>query len=642
MPGLVLAVDFGTSNTAAAFRDRTGNVEEVRLSTTGTLMPSAVFYTGDRVLVGRTALQAAFTAPEQFEPAPKRRMADREIFLAGTMVPVTDLVAAVFAEVLARAVQVMGAPPDEVVVTHPDRWGQPLQQMLAAAAQKGGVDEHHMLLVSESQAAAWFYAASAPNLEPGTRLAVFDFGAGTCDVAVLDKQADNSFAVIASDGIDGLGGQDLDARIYSWVRRQLADRDPVLLAEIDSPEAIASRLTLNDRIRDAKEALSEASSAAIVVAGAASTQVLQLTRDEFDDLINDDITRAVDLTEKVFTAANARSPSTQTPTIYLTGGSSLLPLVHTRLSELGPLGVLGDPKTVVVQGALLAPELSAQPNEAESTQTFEPETGGALAPAPAAAEAGTAAAIVGTETAHVGEPPRHAPAEAATAVGKLKPWIYLAAVGLIVGAVVGGLAIWTSARHRPVVATPTTPTTVTTSVSVSVTAPPPPPSSPMSHVPPPPITTPPPSTPLPSPAPPLTADQQRLLSLLPAGYLAGSCTPVADPPAGAVASMQCGQNAKPNGPTRARYTLFADAATVADHFQQIVSSESKLMPCPGDTNAPTTWHYNATPDQVAGKVACGTYKEAPDLAWTKDAALILGDATGPDLRQLHQWWLDYA
>ena len=61
-----------------------------------------------------------------------------------------------------------------------------------------------------------------------SRLAVFDFGGGTCDVAVLDKQADQTFAVIASDGIDGLGGQDLDARIQAWVRRELAVRDPVL------------------------------------------------------------------------------------------------------------------------------------------------------------------------------------------------------------------------------------------------------------------------------------------------------------------------------------------------------------------------------------------------------------------------------
>jgi hypothetical protein len=91
--GVVLGIDFGSSNTTAAVRDRHGFVQELRLSTAGSLP----------FLVGRTALQAAFTSPEAFEPSPKRRLADREIFLAGSMIAVTKMVAAVFAEVLARA-----------------------------------------------------------------------------------------------------------------------------------------------------------------------------------------------------------------------------------------------------------------------------------------------------------------------------------------------------------------------------------------------------------------------------------------------------------------------------------------------------------------------------------------------------------
>ena len=368
MGPLMLSIDFGTSNTASAYRDRQGAVHEVRLTTAGTLMPSAVLYSAGQVLVGRTALQAAFTAPEAFEPTPKRRLADREIFLAGTMVNVTELAAAVFAEVLARAGQVMGAAADEIVITHPDQWAQPLQRLLVAAAVAGGVDEQKLRLISEAQAAAWFYARTAPDLGAGSRLVVFDFGAGTCDVAALDRQPDGSFAVIAAEGLEGLGGQDMDARIHTWVRRQLAATDPVLLAEVNNPEAVATRLTLNDRIRDAKEALSESSSAAIVVAGSASTQVLQLTRDEFDELIGADIDRAVALTKRVIDTAHTRRPTPHPPTIYLTGGSASIPLVHTRLATLGPIGVLGDPKTVVVQGALDTPS----PHSAVAPPQFNP------------------------------------------------------------------------------------------------------------------------------------------------------------------------------------------------------------------------------------------------------------------------------
>ena len=63
----------------------------------------------------------------------------------------------------------------------------------------------------------------------------------------------------------------------------------------------------------------------------------------------------MELTKRVIAAAEQREPAAQAPTIYLTGGSSSIPLVATKLAALGHVGVLGDPKTVVVQGALYAP-----------------------------------------------------------------------------------------------------------------------------------------------------------------------------------------------------------------------------------------------------------------------------------------------
>jgi molecular chaperone HscA len=433
--GVALAIDFGSSNTAAAFRDRHGYVQEIRLSTAGALMPSAVFYDGSRFLVGRTALQAAFTSPEAFEPSPKRRLADREVFLAGSMIAVTEMVAAVFAEVLARASQVMAVAPEVVIVTHPDQWSAPLQRLLAESACAGGVDRNRLRMVSESQAAAWFYAMSAPAMAVGARLVVFDFGAGTCDVAVLERQPDHSFAVIASDGLDGLGGHDLDARIQAWVRRQLAASDPVLLAEVNDSAAIATRLALNDRIRDAKEALSEASSAAIMVGATANTQVLQLTRDEFDELIGPDIDRAVGLAKRVMADAQQRRPSDQTPTIYLTGGSSQIPLVHSRLAELAPVGVLGDPKMVVAQGALYTPEAApASPPQPPSVTSVPATT-----PSPPA----TTATLVGPAPTHTQQPPH-------VSETRRTRWRALVGPGLvgIIFAAVLGLFAWGASEKQ--------------------------------------------------------------------------------------------------------------------------------------------------------------------------------------------------
>jgi hypothetical protein len=625
--GLALAIDFGSSNTAAAFRDRHGYVQELRLSAAGSLMPSAVFYDGSRFLVGRTALQASFTSPEAFEPSPKRRLADREVFLAGSMIAVTKMVAAVFAEVLARASQVMGGAPDVVIVTHPDQWSAPLQQLLAESACAGGIDPQRLRLVSEAQAAAWFYAMSAPAMAVGARLVVFDFGAGTCDVAVLERQPDNSFAVIASDGLDGLGGHDLDARIQAWVRRQLAVSDPVLLAEVNDSAAIATRLQLNDRIRDAKEALSEASSAAIVVAASANTQVLQLTRDEFDELIGPDIDRAVGLTKRVMADAHQRRPSDQTPTIYLTGGSSQIPLVHSRLSELAPVGVLGDAKMVVAQGALYTPEA------APASPPQPPAPVSATAPSPTT----TPATLFGPHPTQTPQPP-HAvggpPAPPSYSTPGGQPWPSQS--GTPSPSQLGGAPpVWTPpgpAPRRRKLATwvllCAAALVVTTALVIwFVWLKPAPPN---------------PNDPGPTPtAPSAIPTNPQLLNALPTGYGPNSCNPIA-PVRGAVASVQCGPNSLAGGPVRAQYSLFPDVGTMENAFTNSKNENDQVSLCPGGTVAPDSWHFDKTPDQIAGSLVCGTLYNNASIIWTNRSTLVLasvqGGPQGPDPNQLYDWW----
>jgi hypothetical protein len=79
---------------------------------------------------------------------------------------------------------------------------------------------------------------------------------------------------------------------------------------------------------------------------------LLLTRTEFESLIERDVARAVTLAYDTLQAAGV--PAGQLKAIYLTGGSSRVPLVHRQLHALGPVATLDDPKTVVAKGALLA------------------------------------------------------------------------------------------------------------------------------------------------------------------------------------------------------------------------------------------------------------------------------------------------
>ena len=135
----------------------------------------------------------------------------------------------------------------------------------------------------------------------------------------------------------------------------------------------------------------------------------------------------------------------------------------------------------------------------------------------------------------------------------------------------------------------------------------------------------------------------KLMALLPAGYDNAACQAVHPPSTGALATVDCGQTSTPGGPANARYSLFADQGTLDSHFDVAIKENSELFQCPGSgTDSPTTWHYTDTPDNVEGRIACGTYNNAPDLVWSKNSDLLLADAQGPNMDDLHKWWLKYG
>ena len=95
--------------------------------------------------------------------------------------------------------------------------------------------------------------------------------------------------------------------------------------------------------------------------------------------------------------------------------------------------------------------------------------------------------------------------------------------------------------------------------------------------------------------------------------------------------------------TNARYSLFADQAALDRAFDESIGANSELLPCPdSDADSPTTWHFTETPDKVEGRIACGVFNGNQDITWTFNANLLIGDAQGPNLADLHAWWLKFA
>jgi molecular chaperone DnaK (HSP70) len=346
----VLAVDLGTSNTAAMVRTPDGR-QGALLFDGAPLMPSAVYLTPQgRLLVGRDAERHARVDPARFEPSPKRRVDDGEVLLGDAETPVTRLFGAVLEHVSAEAHRVLGGPPHEVRLTHPARWGQRRRAVLIAAAGLAGLPEPG--LVPEPVAAAsYFTAILGASVPVGRCLAIYDLGGGTFDASVV-RRTPTGYDVLAEDGLPDVGGLDLDQAIVAHLGRTVGAGTPqwsALLAPGDA-EGRRARRALYDDVRAAKEMLSRTAGADIPLPVLDVTA--HLTRPEFEALARPYLLRTVSCLSRTLAAAGLTAP--ELAGIFLVGGSSRIPLaahlIHTELA-VAPT-ILEQPETVVVQGAL--------------------------------------------------------------------------------------------------------------------------------------------------------------------------------------------------------------------------------------------------------------------------------------------------
>ncbi|WP_448853106.1 Hsp70 family protein [Corynebacterium frankenforstense] len=433
----ILGIDFGTSNTSAAHTNAVkGVVEAVNLGHNTVTMPSSVYLgEGDKVAVGNVAIDRGAADPTRFIPAPKRLVPQQTFQINGYDVESSLPVSAVLSSVVERATREHnGVAPSGLVLTYPETWSRSELGVLLSAATDLGVARENILTVSEPQAAAYYYSKAEP-LSAGERIAVFDFGGGTLDVAVLEANQDGSFSVIAAQGEPTLGGKSFDAAIRRWVDHQLEEDDPELLDYLRNAAPIGELHALEDSIRRAKELLSESSAATISFAAAGEIHKLQLTREELEEVIAPLVDNAVRVTRKTLTDAGVSSPDALRA-LYLTGGSSRIPLVQEALKDLGPLATLDDPKTVVAQGALgaVAPVISNLSAGGAGQVAGQPPSSGQTTTFPAAGQPGGQPAGQSADPAAAGA---HGGAPATAAGGGRKG----PGTGLIIGGVTAAVLV---------------------------------------------------------------------------------------------------------------------------------------------------------------------------------------------------------
>jgi molecular chaperone DnaK len=369
-----LGVDLGTTFTAAAVW-RGGRAEICPLGTRAAEIPSVVLARPDgSFLTGEAAARRATVDPDRVAREFKRRLGDSTpLLLGGSPFSAVALTARLLSAVVGTVSSREGGPPSSVCVSHPANWGPYKTDLLKQAVTLADL-RVPVTFTTEPEAAAGSYARQE-RLSVGDTVAVYDLGGGTFDAAVLRRTA-RGFEILGQpEGIERLGGIDIDAAVFNHVVRSVGEA----LTELDEddPAAIAAVARLRAECTEAKEALSSDTDVTIPVILPTTSTEVRLTRAELEDMVRPSLYDSIESLKRAVRSADVEVDDVTA--VLLVGGSSRMPLVSQLVgSELGrPVAVDTHPKHAIALGAAWTASGAAGPDDSGGAGGF------AAAPLPA-------------------------------------------------------------------------------------------------------------------------------------------------------------------------------------------------------------------------------------------------------------------
>jgi hypothetical chaperone protein len=225
-PG-TLGIDFGTSNSAMAWRDTQGNARLISLEGDALAMPTAVFYnTEDHTThFGRDALKHYLEGTEGRLMRSLKSLLGSPLLMETTQIghaqiSFQDIIATFLATLRERATQSLGTAPRRVVMGRPVHFvdEDPVRDAQAEASLRQAVESVGFEAVSfqlEPIAAALDYEQ---RLTKESTVLVVDLGGGTSDFTVVRlgpqrmQHADRSADILATTGVH-IGGTDYDRQL---------------------------------------------------------------------------------------------------------------------------------------------------------------------------------------------------------------------------------------------------------------------------------------------------------------------------------------------------------------------------------------------------------------------------------------------
>ena len=359
---LAVGIDLGTTNSLVATVVN-GLVEVLPDEKGKKLLPSVVrFLPNGETEVGAAALENSFTDPQNTITSAKRLIGRAleditpEAFpyrfrkekgtigletAAGPKTPI-EVSAEVLKALKARAEYRLDGELVGAVITVPAYFDDAQRQATKDAARLAGLEV--LRLLNEPTAAALAY-----GLDTGAEglYLIYDLGGGTFDVSLL-RLSKGIFEVIATGGDTALGGDDFDCLVAENALKNLN----LSLANLSPKEKRHAIL----EARRVREELTEKSDAIFQMD---SERKVSVTRQSFEALSAQLVTRTMDVVKSVISDAKASPDEIQG--IVLVGGATRMPCVREAVKKTfgkTPFTDINPDEVVAVGAALQADKLA--------------------------------------------------------------------------------------------------------------------------------------------------------------------------------------------------------------------------------------------------------------------------------------------
>jgi molecular chaperone DnaK len=383
-----VGIDLGTSNTVVAHADSASARALADDVGRDVLLPSVcAFHPSGAVVVGREAKARRLQDPKNTIFSAKRLIGrpwgTKEVAQARARLPydlrqgknasvlvavrgkeytLPEVSAFILRKAKATAEVALACSVDRAVVTCPANFDDLQRGATKLAGKLAGLQVLRILNEPTAAALAYGYGKAGEEL-----ILVYDFGGGTFDVSVLVRQGD-FFQVRATAGDSYLGGDDIDAAVANRMAEAFAAKhfyDPRADSQVfeqvrAAAEEIKVRLAVEER------ASLELSDIAFGAGGKTLPFDFAMTRAELGAIVDPFVERTFRVCRHAL--EQAAVDVRQVDQILLVGGSTLVPRVRERVSELfGREPAAGvSPFEAVAVGAAIQAHAMSEVEEDES------------------------------------------------------------------------------------------------------------------------------------------------------------------------------------------------------------------------------------------------------------------------------------